>query len=312
MAGPTDTKAERGGISVIINGRSGKASKPETGDELQALFARSGARVRVERVPDPLDIPGRARQAAARGDVLVAAGGDGTVSTVAGVAVDTGATLGVLPMGTLNHFAKDLGVPQDVEQAVATIVDGERREVDVAEVNGRVFINNSSVGLYPRMVWEREAEQRRGRRKWTAFGIAMLRTWRSYRMVLARIAADGTEATVRTPFVFVGNNEYQAEGFELGGRTTLDTGRLSIFLAPECGRFEILALPVRALLKRLGNGAPFAAFRADTLTVDVRHPRVSVALDGEIAMMRSPLVYRIRPRALRIMTPRPGSTAAAQ
>ena len=101
----------------------------------------------------------------------------------------------------------------------------------------------------------------------------------------------------------MGNNEYKAEGFELGGRTTLDGGRLSIFVAPECGRFEFLSLPIRALLKRLNVGAPFAAFSADTLTADVSHPRVSIALDGEIAVMQSPLVYRIRPRALRIIAP---------
>jgi diacylglycerol kinase family enzyme len=292
-----------GGISVIINERSRKAARPESGDELQTLFARRGARVRIERVPHPLDIAARARQAAARGDVLVAAGGDGTVGTVAGVAVETGATLAVLPMGTLNHFAKDVGIPLDLDQAVATIVDGACRAVDAADVNGRIFINNSSVGIYPRMVWEREAEQRRGRRKWTASAIAVLRTWRRYRMVVVRLAVDGSEAVVRTPFVFVGNNEYKAEGFELGGRTTLDGGRLSIFLAPECGRFEFLSLPIRALLKRLNVGAPFAAFSADTLTADVSHPRVSVALDGEIAVMPSPLVYRIRPRALRIIAP---------
>jgi diacylglycerol kinase family enzyme len=295
----------RGGISVIMNGRSGKASRPEVGDQLQALFARSGAKVRIERVPHPLDIGARARQAAARGDVLIAAGGDGTVNTVAAVAVETRATLGVLPMGTLNHFAKDIGVPQELEQAVAAIIAGEPRDVDVGDVNGRVFINNSSVGIYPRMVWERDAEQRRGRRKWTAFAIAMMRTWRRYRMVVARLAVDGRETVVRTPFVFVGNNEYKAEGFELGGRTTLDHGTLSIFLAPECGRFELLALPVRALAKRLSTGAPFAAFSADTLTVDVPQPRVKIALDGEVAMMRSPLVYRVRPRALRIIAPPP-------
>lgn len=298
---------ERSGISIIVNARSGKGSKPDAGEELQRLFAARGARVRLERVPSPLDIGARARQAAARGDIIVAAGGDGTVGTVAGVAVDTGATLAVLPLGTLNHFAKDAGIPQDLEQAVGTILSGARREVDVAEVNGRIFINNSSVGIYPRMVWEREAEQRRGRRKWTAFGIAVMRTWRRYRMVVARIAIDGTEAVVRTPFVFVGNNEYKAEGFELGGRTTLDEGRLSIFLAPECGRFEFLSLPFRALLKRLDGGAPFAAFSAGTLTVDVPYPRVSVALDGEVVMMRSPLVYRVRPRALKVIAPAPAA-----
>lgn len=302
--------AERGGISVIINSRSGSASKPEVGDELQALFARRGARVRIERVPDPADIGARARQAAARGDILVAAGGDGTVGTVAGVAVETGATLGVVPLGTLNHFAKDLGLPQDLEQAVAVIMSGERRLVDVGDVNGAIFINNSSVGIYPRMVGERDAEQRRGRRKWTAFTIAVLRTWRRYRMVVARLAVDGKEAVVRTPFVFVGNNEYKAEGFELGGRTKLDEGRLSVFLAPECGRFEILLLPFRALAKRLGAGAPFAAFSTDAVSVDVPYPRVSVALDGEVAMMRSPLVYRVRKRALTILAPSPAVAAA--
>ncbi len=300
----------RGGISVIMNGRSAKASRPEAGDELQTLFARSGVKVRIERVPHPLDIGARARQAVARGDALIAAGGDGTVGTVAAVAVDTRATLGVLPMGTLNHFAKDLGLPLDLAQAVAAIVAGECREVDVGEVNGRIFINNSSVGIYPRMVWERDTEQRRGRRKWTAFAIAVLRTWRRYRMVVARVAVNGTEAVVRTPFVFVGNNEYKAEGFELGGRTTLDHGKLSIFLAPECGRFELLALPVRALAKRLNTGTPFAALSADTLTVDVRQSRVNVSLDGEVAMMRSPLVYRVRPRALRIIAPPPAPAPA--
>src|SRR5512132_754805 len=142
----TRLMAERGAFSVIINGRSGKASQPDVGQELEALFARHGARVRLERVPSPLDLAARAREAAGRGDVLVAAGGDGTVGTVAGVAVQTGATLGVLPLGTLNHFAKDLGVPQDLEQAVAAIVAGTPRQVDVGDVNGRIFINNSSVG----------------------------------------------------------------------------------------------------------------------------------------------------------------------
>ena len=127
-------------------------------------------RVRLERVRDPGDLAARARQAASRHDLLVAAGGDGTVSVVAGVAVSTGSSLGVLPMGTLNHFAKDVGLPLDLEKAVEAIVAGRVHQVDVGEVNGRIFVNNSSVGLYPRMVWEREAEQRRGHRKWAASG----------------------------------------------------------------------------------------------------------------------------------------------
>ena len=303
--------AEPAGITVIVNGRANKAGNPETLDAIRSRFAQSGARVTIDCVPNPTDLAAHAREAAGRGDVVVAAGGDGTVSTIAAVAVETGATMGVLPMGTLNHFAKDFGVPQDLDSAIAAVVSGERRHVDVAEVNGCIFINNSSVGIYPRLVWEREAEQRRGRRKLTAFAIAMVRTWRRYRTLVARLDVNNAGALVRTPFVFVGNNEYKAEGFELGGRKTLDEGRLSIFLAPECGRYEFLMLPFRALASRLRAGAPFVAFTADSVTVSVRYPRVSVARDGEVVMMESPLVYRIRPRALRILAPAAAASAAS-
>jgi diacylglycerol kinase family enzyme len=287
------------GISVIINERSGTEARPDAGAEVQALFAKQGVPTRLERVREPGDIAARARQAASRGDVLVAAGGDGTVSTVAAVAVETHATFGVLPMGTLNHFAKDVGIPLDLEGAVSVIVAGHVRPLDVGEVNGRIFVNNSSVGLYPRMVLERKAEQRRGRGKWTAFGLAMVRTWQDYRMVVARLAVDGKEVIVRTPFVFVGNNQYQMEGFQLGGRSRLDEGRLSIFAAPDAGRFEILALPMRALTNQLNAAAPFLAFHTETVAVAVVRRRVGVAVDGEVAMMQTPLEYRIRPRALR-------------
>jgi diacylglycerol kinase family enzyme len=202
-------------------------------------------------------------------------------------------------MGTLNHFAKDVGLPPDLEGAVSAVVAGHVSRLDVGDVNGRIFVNNSSVGLYPRMVLERKAEQRRGHEKWTAFTIAMLRTWRNYRMVAARLVVDGKETVVRTPFIFVGNNQYQAKGFQLGGRSRLDEGRLSIFVAPDAGRFEILTLPLRALTNRLSSAAPFSAFQADTATVDVLGRRVSVALDGEVAIMQPPLVYRVRRRALR-------------
>jgi YegS/Rv2252/BmrU family lipid kinase len=299
------------GISVIINDRSGLSARPDSGSEIQSLFEQHGRTVRLERVREPGDLPSRARQAAAREHVLVAAGGDGTVNAVAQIAVESGATFGVLPMGTLNHFAKDLGVPPDLDGAVKTIVSGHTVKVDVGELNGRIFVNNSSVGLYPRMVWERDAEQRRGRGKWTAFGIAMLRTWRSYRTLTAHLVVDGKSTVVRTPFVFVGNNQYTAEGFQLGGRSRLDAGHLSIFLAPECGRFEILSLPVRALTGRLTASAPFAGFQADRITVDIGRRRVSVSFDGELTTLSSPLTYRVRARALDVLVPRPESQESA-
>jgi diacylglycerol kinase family enzyme len=293
------------GISVIINARSGKAASADAGGEIQAAFAKAGTQVRIERVYNPGDLPARARQAAGRGDLLVAAGGDGTIGAVAGVAVESRSTMGVLPMGTLNHFAKDLGLPLDLEKAAAAIVAGRTRDVDVGDVNGRIFVNNSSLGIYPRMLWERRAEQRRGRGKWTAFTIAMSRTWRDYRTLVVRLSIHGVERAVRTPFVFVGNNEYKVEGVELGGRSALTGGLLSVFVAPECGRFEILTLPIRALGNRLTPDAPFEGFLTESLSVELPARRVNVALDGEVAVMCPSLRYRVRPGALRVLVPGP-------
>jgi diacylglycerol kinase family enzyme len=292
-----------GRISVIINEKSRTAGRADAGGEIQALFAKAGAQVRLERISNPGDLAARARQAAARGDLLVAAGGDGTVGAVAAVAVETRSTFAVLPMGTLNHFAKDLGIPSGLPEAVAVITAGHVHDLDVGEMNGRIFVNNSSVGIYPRMVWERNAEQQRGRGKWTAFAIAMARTWRRYRTTIARLSIDGRQVVARTPFIFVGNNAYHVEGFEIGARAALDRGRLSVFIAPECGRFEILTLPVRALRKRLTQDPKFASFEASEVSIELSRHRVSVAFDGEVALMRPPLRYRIRQRVLRTIVP---------
>jgi diacylglycerol kinase family enzyme len=290
-------------ISVIINENSGLTPRRDAGEEIQSLFAAAGAPVRLERVRHGGDLAARARQAAGRGDVLVAAGGDGTVGTVAGVAVEANATFGVLPLGTLNHFAKDAGIPLVLSKAVQTIVDGRVHDVDVGDLNGRIFVNNSSLGIYPRMVWERNAEQRHGRSKWTAFVIAMVRTWRRYRILAARLSLDGQLHVVRAPFIFVGNNEYQVEGFELGARAALDRGRLSIFVAPEVGRFEILMLPLRALANRLTTDPKFERFLAEEVTIELSRHRVSVAFDGEVAVMRPPLNFRVRRAALHLLVP---------
>jgi diacylglycerol kinase family enzyme len=291
------------GVSVIINEQSGVSPGRDVGVRVQNLFAAEGIHVRLERVRHGGDLAARARQATRRGDILIAAGGDGTVGTVAAVAVETRTLFGVLPTGTLNHFARDLGIPTNLERAVEAIVAGRAKAVDVGEVNGRVFVNNSSVGIYPRMVWERETEQRHGRKKWTASAIAMLRTWRRYRTLAGRLLVDETSERVRTPFIFVGNNEYLAEGARLGGRATLDGGRLSVFVAPDFGRFETLALPIRALARRLNPDAHLSRFIAERVVIELARPRVSVAVDGEVAIMHPPLRYRIHPGALLTIVP---------
>src|SRR6185436_2098532 len=122
-----------------------------------------------------------------------------------------------------------------------------------------------SLGLYPRLVWERERERRRGHRKWTAFAIALARTWRRYRTLTVRMSVDGVERIRRTPFVFIGNGDYVAEGLGLG--------RLSVYTAPECGALELVAMPFRAILKRLGE-VEIEVSAANDITVETARPTV--------------------------------------
>jgi len=268
---------------------------------LDDALARAGLDARIVVVRGR-DVVAEAEKAAAD-EIIVAAGGDGTVSAVAAVAVRIGATLGVLPLGTRNHFARDLGLPLDVTDAASTIRRGAIRTVDVGELNGRIFVNNASLGIYARMVWERRAEERRGYGTWTAFSIALAKTWWAYRTLTVQLSLDGRPLLRRSPFVFIGNGEYQAEGIGLGARPSLETGRLSAYVAPECGRVELLAMPVRALAGRLSPEVKFEAFTAREITIEPSRSRIALALDGEIVVARPPLRCRIRPRALRVLTP---------
>jgi diacylglycerol kinase family enzyme len=207
-------------------------------------------------------------------------------------------------MGTLNHFAKDLGIPLDIAAAVRTIARGRRAAVDVGEVNGTGFLNNSSLGLYPDIVRERERQQRRFRRsKRSAMVWATLAALDRSRLLELRLQLDDREHACRAPFVFVGNNEYIMEGFDIGARARLDAGRLSIYTTRRCHVGGLIILALRALFGRLRQADDFMAFRASTLRVESRHPRLLVATDGEIHLMETPLDYRIVPRSLNVIVP---------
>jgi diacylglycerol kinase family enzyme len=226
------------------------------------------------------------------------------VSAVAAALVGTPIALAVLPVGTLNHFARDIGLPPEPEAAVRVALGGRTRAVDVGEVNGRIFVNNASVGLYPAMVRRRVKQQRRlGRGKWHAMLWAMHAVLRSHPFLDLTLELDGVEQRRRTPFVFVGNNVYQMEGFLIGLRPRLDEGTLSVYLSHRRGRLGLLALALRALLGRLLQAHDFEAATVSHLRMDSRHTRLLVATDGEVAAFDLPLTFRSRPRALQVRVP---------
>jgi diacylglycerol kinase family enzyme len=235
---------------------------------------------------------------------MVAGGGDGTQSAVASRLVDTDLVQGVLPLGTLNHFAKDLGVPLKLEDAVRALAEGAVRQVDVGQVNDRIFINNSSIGLYPEIVRERELQQLRlGKSKWRALASATLHATEGNPGIAVRIATEDEQHLRRTPFVFIGNNRYTMEGFDIGARETLDAGELALYLGRRRGRLGLVLLALRALLRRLEQSADFEMLAGEAFEITTHDQRIRVATDGEVGMMDTPLHYRIRRRALRVIAP---------
>jgi len=291
-------------VKIIISASAGSGNN-NAGERLAQIFQKHQVAVDVSLAESGAELTDLARDAA-RGPykTIVAAGGDGTINSVATEIIDSGKTLGVLPLGTLNHFARDLGIPFELEAAVRTIIGGHTVEVDVAEVNDRVFLNNSSLGLYPIIVREREKRQRLGLGKWPAFVWATIQALRRYPFLDVRLRVDGEWLDRTTPFVFVGNNEYVMDLFNIGVRERLDRGVLSIYITHRTGRLRLLGLALRAVFGRLNEDKDFLALRSDEVKIHTAHKRLRVALDGEITVMQPPLDYHVRARALRVIVPK--------
>jgi diacylglycerol kinase family enzyme len=292
-------------IVVLLNPASGVAATQDRSARVRQSFAAAGADARIVELRSGAEAPDAARSAIAQGaSAVVAGGGDGTVSSVASVLVGSETPLGVLPLGTLNHFAKDAGIPQDLEAAVAVVVAAHVVSVDVGEVNGRTFVNNSSIGVYPDIVVEREKLRQQGYRKWTAFALASTRILRRYRGLVVRLATPDTAVRTRTTFLFVGNNVYETEGLNLGARARLDGGQLAAYLAPRVHTRDLPKLLVLALAGRASGHQQLETFITDGLHVHTPgRRRLRVAIDGEVTVMARPLQYRIRPKSLRVIVP---------
>jgi YegS/Rv2252/BmrU family lipid kinase len=292
-------------ISVILNASAGSGCTRASADSFVERFSACGLDASVTLARDGRALVAAAKQAVSDGAAtVVAGGGDGTLNAVAAELVGTGAVFGILPLGTLNHFAKDLGIPLDINEAIRTIAAGHTTSVDTAEVNGRAFLNNSSLGLYPDTVRRRELQQSRlGRSKWLAFFWAALTSLRRHPFLHLTLNVDGQSLRQRTLFIFIGNNDYIMEGFNIGARRALDAGRLSLYFSSRTSRAGLLLLALRAVFGRLRQAKDFKVLSAQNLTIESRHKQLRVATDGEVNLMSTPLKYRIVPKSLQVLVP---------
>ena len=302
-------------VAVLLNGSCGRLRRnPELVEQARSAFVAAGIEAEIETLP-AAQLAARAAALVEQGgiDALVVGGGDGSQGAMAALLSGSDIPLGILPFGTLNHFARDAGIPLDVEGAIGVIAQGHVEGVDLAEVNGQVFVNNSSVGLYPLMVRDRERQQEHlGRGKWPAMARAAGRAlWRLSKWRL-RISAEGAVERLETPILFVGNNRYRTGLFGLGTRASLTEGRLFLYALRARTRLGLARAVARALLGRLDESRDFVVIGGVAeARVDSPRARLHVAADGEALLLETPLVYRVRPKALRLLVPlasKPGAS----
>jgi diacylglycerol kinase family enzyme len=292
-------------IPVLLNPRGGAiASDGQIVEKVADALAGANVDADIELVSGG-DCAIRCRAIAERGDPLViVGGGDGTVSAAASALIETDTLLGILPLGTRNHFARDLGIPINLPEASSLIAARRERRVDVAEMNGRIFINNSAIGLYPLMVVNRDLQRvRLGRSKRLAMLVASARMLARFNHQRLTLTVNQERARVDTPLLFVGNNEYRVDIGAPGRRESLDDGELCVYVMRKKTRRGFLAASLRALVGRARPDDMERIGDVEQLRVGSRRHQLAVSLDGEVVRAAPPLDYRIRKRALRVIAP---------
>ena len=296
--------------ALIVNSGSGTVRKEQVDEAfLRELARQAGLEAEVHLVPGER-ITETAQRALESGvEALVAGGGDGTIRAVAAVLAGGDRPLGVLPVGTMNHFARDLGIPLDLAEALRLVATGTVRRLDLGEVNGEVFVNNSSLGFYPPLVRVRDRERReRERGKWTATVVAALKVLPRLPSLRVEVEMEGRTVVHDTWFVFIGNNEYEMSLFSYGARSRLDSGDLYMYIAKPRSRLGLVGLALLGIVRDVTATDSFDCFRLPELTIRTDKKILPVYLDGEVTLLQPPLRYRTRVRDLPVILP-PASTS---
>ncbi|HYW30566.1 MAG TPA: diacylglycerol kinase family protein [Gemmatimonas sp.] len=298
-------------LQIVLNGKAGHSDADATRELIESGLREAGREGTVH-FAGPGELPRVSRECAAKaladGSAVVAVGGDGTINTVAQAAHGVGCTMGVLPEGTFNYFAREHGVPDDTAQALRWVLDARPEPVQVSAINEYVFLVNASLGLYPDLLQDRERWKARfGRSRLVAFSAGISTLLRAGNHLRLGIEWEGKVREVRTLTLFVGNNQLQLEQLGLsdsggpGEGATADGHVTAVILKPT-GTLAMLGLMLRGALGQLGEAGGIDRFVCQKLVVDPSRTwsrrRVKVAFDGEVSWMVSPLTIRVLPKPL--------------
>ncbi len=299
---------------VVLN-RAGGALKSapidRTVQTIRERLGEAGRRAEIEAVAPP-ELEAALRRARDRPgfDAVIAGGGDGTVSLAAAVLAGSGRPLGVLPLGTMNLFARDLGLPLDLGEALAALSQARPQAIDLGEVSGegepgRIFVHHVSIGLHAWMVRHREGLQHvSGLGKWPAMGVAWMRAFWTLPFVDLALSADGERRQLHTALAIVGNNPF-AEGIgPVPEHDGLAGGTLAVYVARGTDRIALMRLAAHLTLGRWRGNPELDCMTTAGVEIGGRKPRLRASVDGEVVMLPDPLRCRIRRGALTVLTVR--------
>lgn len=297
---------------IVLNGGSGRADAAPREAAIRAELDAAGATYEILVVDDVANLTAMARSAVAKAKqcdgCVVAAGGDGTINAVAQEVLDSGCRFGVLPQGTFNFFGRTHGIDSDPSEATRALLAGEEMSAQVGRINGKVFLVNASLGLYPDLLEDREAaKQKFGRSRGIAMAAGLRSLLQSRHQLVLQLDADGQSGRRRTPTLVIGNNQLQLAKVGVAESAAVEAGKLVGIMLRPIGTWALLGLAIRGVLGKLGDAENADTFAFKRLRIDVggagRPRAVKVAVDGEILWLRSPLTVEVAPTALRLIVP---------
>lgn len=296
---------------IVMNASSGRGDTQQAIQILREKFVAAGREFELYLADHAEQLPALAAQAARNArmqkGVVIGAGGDGTLNLVAQQAYAVDRPFGALPQGTFNYFGRNNQIPEDTAAALDTLLQARAQPVQVGEVNGHLFLVNASLGLYPRLLQDREAyKQQFGRSRIVAFAASILTLLQDHRALLLQIEAGGNTQTLFTSTLFVGNNALQLEQVGIDEAEAVP-GHLAAVAVRPGSKMKMLSLLLRGALGNLGASDHIDSFAFTQLAVRPRLPygrkRIKVAIDGEIFWFDTPLRFAVAPRPLYLLKP---------
>ena len=296
-------------VCVVMNRSSGKKKHQALTDKLQSQLAPACGSFQLRQSRKGSQLPALARQVATEGfDLVIAAGGDGTQSAVAGALAGTDTVMGVLPGGTFNYFARDLGVGEEIDAALETLLDGRVDATDVGDINDLIFLNNVSLGAYPQILKTREGIYKRwGRSRIAAYWSVMVALRRLRRPMQLIAEVDGQEREYTSALVFVARSAYQLDSFGLEGADAIRAGKFAVLIAKARQPLPLMRSALRLAMGHSAKDSDFDLIVTDRLQMRTPKKRQLVAHDGEKTVLHSPFDLKVRHGALKVLLPADGS-----